>query len=111
MIKGSLCQQRKKSKAISKGGTLALLLSQICNFSHNNTCQKVQLWPPHCNGLEFSYDGETLVDNVPITLSSETRFLDVIIDEKLGYKPYVEFLVSKHNTRFVLMPQCEHLQH
>ena len=54
-----------------------------------------------------NFDEDILVNDVMIPPSDQTKFLGVIVDNKLNFSSHIEYLVSKCNSRLFLMRQLK----
>ena len=58
---------------------------------------------------KFAYKKDVLVNNISISPAVKTKFLGVIIDNKLNFNSHIDFLVSKCNSRLYLMRKLKTL--
>ena len=54
-----------------------------------------------------NFESDVLVNDVAISPSDETKFLGIIVDDKLSFSSHVDHIISKCNSRLFLMRQLK----
>ena len=52
-----------------------------------------------CLNYKYHYDNNVTIDNVEISPCISTKFLGVIIDNKLSFNDHIDTIVTKCNSR------------